>query len=359
MNQRIPVSVLGATGVVGQRFVAHLSRHPWFEIEHLVASDRSAGKRFADACSWRVPGAEPYGGLSDANMETCDPARVRSRIVFSALDAGAAREIEPAFAKAGALVFSNASAFRMEPDVPLLVPEVNASHLALLDVQRRRRGWSGAIVCNPNCTAAVLVTALAPLHERFGVESVLVATMQALSGAGYPGVASLDALGNVVPHIGGEEDKVEAETAKLLGRFEEGPGADTGRVEPAPIQVSAMCHRVAVVDGHSEAVSVRLRGAPGPDAVREALATWRAEPQLRSLPTAPKRPVVLHTAEDRPQPRLDVERDLGMAVHVGRIRVCPILGIKLFVLGHNLERGAAGASVLNAELCHARGMLAT
>jgi aspartate-semialdehyde dehydrogenase len=199
----------------------------------------------------------------------------------------------------------------------------------------------------------VLVTALAPLHERFGVESVLVATMQALSGAGYPGVASLDALGNVVPHIGGEEDKVEAETAKLLGRFVE------GGVEPAPIQVSAMCHRVAVIDGHSEAVSVRLRGAPGPDAVREALATWRAEPQLRSLPTAPKRPIVLHTAEDRPQPRLDVERDLGMAVHVGRIRACPILGIKLFVLGHNLERGAAGASVLNAELCHARGMLAT
>jgi aspartate-semialdehyde dehydrogenase len=351
MSQRIPVSVLGATGVVGQRFVAHLSSHPWFEIEHLAASDRSAGKRFAEACSWRVPAAEPYGGLPDQVVEPCDPARVRSRIVFSALDASVARELEPAFAKAGALVFSNASAFRMEPDVPLLVPEVNGDHLALLEGQRRRRGWSGAIVCNPNCTAAVLVTALAPLHQRFGVEAVLVTTMQAVSGAGYPGVSSLDALGNVVPFIGGEEEKVEAETAKLLGRFE------SDRVVAAPLTVSALCHRVPVIDGHSEAVSVRLRGAPGPDAVREALATWRAEPQLRGLPTAPKRPVVLHSAEDRPQPRLDVERELGMAVHVGRVRTCPILGIKLFVLGHNLERGAAGASVLNAELCHARGML--
>jgi aspartate-semialdehyde dehydrogenase len=353
MNPRIPVSVLGATGVVGQRFVARLAKHPWFELEGLAASDRSAGKRYADACSWRVPAAEPYGGLADATVVACTPESVRSRVVFSALDAAVAREVEPEFARAGALVFSNASAFRMESDVPLLVPEVNGDHLALLDVQRRRRGWRGAIVCNPNCTAAVLVTALAPLHARFGIEALVVATMQAVSGAGYPGVASLDALGNVVPYIGGEEDKVEAETAKLLGR------CSGDAVAPAPIAVSAMCHRVAVVDGHGEAVSLRLRGAPGPDAVREALATWRAEPQLRELPTAPRRPVVLHTADDRPQPRLDVERERGMAVHVGRVRACPILGIKMFVLGHNLERGAAGASVLNAELCHARGLLAT
>ncbi len=351
VRSRIPVTVLGATGVVGQRFVARLADHPWFELAHLAASERSSGKSFGQACAWRVSGARPYGGLESRALVDCSPAAASSPIVFSALDAGAAREIEPAFARAGALVFSNASAFRMETDVPLLVPEVNAEHLELLAFQRARRGWRGAIVCNPNCTTAILVSALAPLERAFGIEALVVASMQAVSGAGHPGVASLDALGNVVPFIRGEEPKVEEETCKLLGRMR------GDAIEPAAIAVSAQCHRVAVVDGHSEAVSLRLRGAPSPDAVREVLEQWRAEPQERRLPTAPLPPLVLHSSEDRPQPRLDVDRDGGMAVHVGRVRVCPVLGVKFFVLGHNLERGAAGASVLNAELALARGLV--
>ncbi|MCC7013576.1 MAG: aspartate-semialdehyde dehydrogenase [Planctomycetes bacterium] len=352
MPTKIPVTVLGATGVVGQRFVARLAQHPWFELVHLAASERSVGKRYSEACTWRVPGGQPFAGCGERELRACDES-VATRVVFSALDAPVARELEPRFARAGALVFSNASAFRMEADVPLLVPEVNADSLQLLEVQRERRGWSGAIVCNPNCTAAVLVTALQPLHERFGVEDVLMTSMQAVSGAGYPGVASLDALGNVVPFIRDEEHKVELELAKMLGRMR-------GRaVEPAALRVSALCHRVPVLDGHSESVALRLSGAPSCAAVSEALATWRAEPQLRGLPSAPPHPVVVHTAEDRPQPRLDVERDAGMSVHVGRIRPCAILGLKMFVLGHNLERGAAGGSVLNAELLLARGMLAS
>jgi aspartate-semialdehyde dehydrogenase len=349
MPKRIPVTILGATGVVGQRFAARLARHPWFEVARLAASDRSAGKRYADACAWRA-GGEPYAGLGEQVVRACD-LESASPLVFSALDAPVAREIEPLFANAGSIVFSNASAFRMEEDVPLLVPEVNAAHLELLELQRKRRGWSGAIVCNPNCTSAVLATALAPLHERFGVQDVFMVSMQALSGAGYPGVASLDALGNVVPFIRGEEEKVEAELAKMLGAL------SSARVAPAAISVSAMCHRVPVVDGHSEAVSVRLRGSPSPEEVEAVLGSWRSEPQLRALPTAPPMPVVVHRAEDRPQPRHDVDQGGGMSVHVGRVRRCALLGIKMFVLGNNLERGAAGASVLNAELMHARGML--
>lgn len=352
MHRRIPVTVLGATGVVGQRFVARLSRHPWFELAHLAASQRSAGKTFASSCSWRVAGVESYAGMAGRTIAECSPERAFAPVVFSALDASAAAEVEPLFARAGAIVFSNASAFRMEDDVPLLVPEVNPEHLALLATQRARRGWSGAIICNPNCTSAVLVSALAPLERAFGIEAVLMASMQAVSGAGYPGVASLDALGNVVPFIRGEESKVEEETRKLLGRV------IAGRIEPAACAVSAQCHRVPVLDGHSEAVSLRLRGAPSVASVRAALESWRSEPQELSLPSAPPRPVIVHGAEDRPQPRLDVEDGGGMAVHVGRVRPCPVLGHKFFLLGHNLERGAAGASVLNAELVVARGMLA-
>jgi aspartate-semialdehyde dehydrogenase len=271
--------------------------------------------------------------------------------VFSALDADAARTIEPAFAAKGAWVFTNASAFRMDPTVPLLIPEVNADHLGVVETQRKTRGWRGAIVANPNCTATVLVTALAPLHAAFGVEAVFMASMQAVSGAGYPGVASLDILGNVIPFIKSEEGKVEEETAKMLGRFE------SGAIRPAPITVSALCHRVPVLDGHSEAVSVRLRGSPGPAAGREAFAAFRGEPQKLRLPSAPAAPIRLHDADDRPQVRLNVDEDGGMAVHVGRVRECSILGIKFFLVGHNAERGAAGASVLNAELAHARKLV--
>ncbi len=274
-----------------------------------------------------------------------DAASIAEPIVFSALDSGPAREIEPALARAGAWVFSNASAFRMESDVPLLVPEVNGEHLALIEGQRARRGWPGAIVCNPNCTATVLVMALAPLQAAFGIEAVLMTSMQAASGAGYPGVPSLDILGNVIPFIAGEEEKVEAETRKMLD---------------AEIPVSALCNRVPVVDGHSEAVSVRLRGNPSLHDVRRALAAWRPVIADLGLPSAPPSPLRLHEQDNRPQPRLDLAEDWsaqsGMTVHVGRVRACSVLGLKLNVLGHNAERGAAGGSVLNAELALASGL---
>ena len=351
IRTRIPVAVLGATGAVGQRFVARLARHPWFELTELVASDRSAGRRYDEACAWRLPSLPAYGGLGAREVLPCRADALRSKVVFSALDASVAAEIEPQLARAGALVFSNASSYRMERDVPLLVPEVNPEHLALLDVQRRARGWSGGIVCNPNCTTAVLVMALAPLERRFGISRAFVATMQAVSGAGYPGVPSLDALGNVVPFIRGEEEKVEAEVRKILGAF-------VGEsIAPAELVASALCHRVPVIDGHSEAVSLELRGQPSLESVRAALEGWRGVPQELELPSAPAAPLVIHSTDDRPQPRLDVDRDDGMSVHVGRIRPCPLFGTKLFLLGNNVERGAAGASVLNAELCHARGLL--
>jgi aspartate-semialdehyde dehydrogenase len=239
----------------------------------------------------------------------------------------------------------------MEPDVPLLIPEVNAAHLGLVEGQRKRREWRGAIVANPNCTATVLALALAPLEAAFGIEKVVMTSMQAASGAGYPGVASLDILGNVFPFIRSEEGKVEEETPKLLGKLE------AGTIRPAPMVLSALCHRVAVVDGHTEAVSIALRGSPGPASVREVFAQFRGATERLSLPSAPPAPIRLHDAEDRPQVRLDVEEDGGMAVHVGRIRECKVLGLKFLLLGHNAERGAAGASVLNAELAYAKGLL--
>lgn len=347
---RIPVTVLGATGVVGQRFVRRLAEHPLFEIAHLAASGRSAGKTYGEACEWRLDG-EPHGGLQDRRLAAASPDEAFSPMVFSALDADAAQELEPAYARAGALVFSNASAFRMETDVPLLVPEVNPEHLGLLKTQRARRYWSGGILTNPNCTTTVLVMALAPLHAAFGVEAVLMTSLQAASGAGYPGVSSLDLMGNVIPFIPGEEPKVEAETAKLLGRYR------GGRVEEAALAVSALCHRVPVLEGHTEAVSVRLKGDPSPERVREALLDWSPEPQRLGLPSAPLVPIRLHEASNRPQVRRDVEADGGMSVHVGRIRRCPVLGVKFSLLGHNTERGAAGGSVLNAELALSRGVL--
>ncbi|WP_026852400.1 aspartate-semialdehyde dehydrogenase [Geothrix fermentans] len=350
MTAKIPVTVLGATGVVGQRFVRRLANHPLFRVEHLAASERSAGKRYRDACAWRLDG-EPYGGLGDQVMAEGTPEFALSPVVFSALDTGPAKELEPEFARAGSMVFSNAAAFRMSPEVPLLVPEVNADHLGLLDLQRHHHGWSGGIVTNANCTSTVLVMALAPLHRAFGIEAVMMTSMQAISGAGYPGVASLDILGNVIPFIRNEEPKVEEETPKMLGRF-------TGKeVELAPMLVSAMCHRVPVIEGHTEAVSVKLKGNPSLDAVREAWETWRPEPQQLKLHSAPPVPIHVHTLEDRPQVRRDVEKDEGMSVHVGRLRPCPILGVKFSLLGHNTERGAAGGSILNAELAHAKGYL--
>lgn len=347
---RIPVTILGATGVVGQRFVRRLVDHPLFEIQHLAASDRSAGKSYEDACAWRLDGL-PYAGLGGQTLRGANPKEALSKVVFSALDSGPAKEIEPLFAAAGALVFSNASAFRMAADVPLLVPEANADHMSLLETQRRARGWKGGIVCNPNCTATVLVMGLAPLHRAFGVERAFMTSMQAVSGAGYPGVPSLDILGNVVPFIRNEEEKVEEETPKMLGRL-----AD-GAIEAAPMQVSALCYRVPVVEGHTEAVSVSLRGRPTPAQVEEVFRAWRGDSRVSGLHSAPEVPIRVHTVVDRPQVRLDVEKDGGMSVHVGRIRPCSLLGVKFALLGHNTERGAAGASVLNAELAQALGYL--
>ena len=348
--RRIDVAVIGATGVVGQRFVRRLARHPHFRLVQIAASERSAGKMYGEACAWRLDG-ESFAGLGREQLLPCTPQAVTAPVVFSALDAGPALEIEPQLAAAGAIVFSNASAFRMEADVPLLVPEVNPEHLALLQAQRAARAWKGGIITNPNCTTTVLVMALKPLDVAFGVEAVHMVSMQAVSGAGYPGVASLDILGNVVPHIRGEELKVEAETVKLLGTLR---GA---AVVPLAAAVSASCHRVPVVEGHTLAVSVRLKGNPSPAAVAMALAEWTPEPQRLGLTSAPPRALVLHAADDRPQPRLDVEADAGMSVHVGRIRPCALLGIKMCVLGHNTERGAAGGSLLNAELAMARGFI--
>ncbi len=344
---KIPVTILGATGVVGQRFVRRLANHPLLQIVHLAASERSTGKRYGEACAWRL-GGEPWAGFADRVLTPCHPDQAFAPIVFSALDTEPARELEPAFASAGALVFSNASAFRMASDVPLLIPEVNAAHLALLKTQRSGRGWRGGIVCNPNCTVTMLALALAPLQRAFGIEAVLMTSLQAVSGAGYPGVPSLDILGNVVPFIRGEEAKVEEELPKLLGTFTK------DALTPGAFSVSALCHRVPVVDGHTEAVSVRLRGNPSPQAVREVFAAWTLEPRL---PSSPEVLIRLHDAEDRPQPRLDVEADGGLSLHIGRIRPCPVLGLKFSLLGHNTERGAAAASILNAELAMAEGLL--
>jgi aspartate-semialdehyde dehydrogenase len=350
MTSKIPVTILGSTGMVGQRFVERLVEHPRFEIRYLAASERSTGQSYGEAAAWRLT-SRPYGGLAERPLVPADPEHALCPVVFSALDTGPAREIEPAFAAAGSMVFSNASAFRMAEDVPLLVPEVNADHLDLIEVQRRQRGTRGAIVCNPNCTATMLVMALAPLEHAFGIDAVMMSSMQALSGAGYPGVASLDIQGNVIPFIGGEEEKVEEETPKILGKLR------GGQIEPAKLKMSAMCHRVGVVDGHTEAVSVSLRGSPGPAQVLEAMQAWHPLPQQLKLHSAPERPLRLHSVENRPQPRLDVERDGGMSVHVGRVRRCPLLGIKFTVLGHNTQRGAAGASILNAELALQKEML--
>jgi len=350
MTDRIDASVLGATGVVGQRFVRRLAAHPWFRLQHLAASERNQGKRYRDACTWRL-GGEPFAGFGEQVLVAANPEEAGASVVFSALDSTAAREIEPRFAQAGSLVFSNASAFRMQDDVPLLAAEVNADHLELLAVQRERRGWSGGIVTNPNCSATILVVALAALERAFGIEAVLFATMQAVSGAGYPGVSSLDILANVVPFIPNEEEKSQREIKKMLGSLRE------GRIEPKAMAASAMCQRVAVIDGHCEAVSVRIQGDPEPAQVARALGAFRSQPQELGLPSAPERPIVVHEDPFRPQPRLDADSWGGMCVHVGRVRKCELLGVKFFLLGHNSERGAAGASVLNAELARAWGFL--
>jgi len=348
MRKRIEVGVLGATGMVGQQFINQLAGHPWFELTWLAASERSEGRRYADAAPWRLETPIPEG-IAGRTVEPATPG-AGPRLVFSALDADVAGELERAFAEAGHVVVSNARNHRMDPTVPLLVPEVNSEHLALLRTQARPRGGKGAIVTNPNCSTVVLTMALAPLRP-FGLRSCLVSTMQAVSGAGYPGVASLDVLGNVIPFISGEEEKIETETRKILGSL----AGDS--VEPHPVRVSAHTNRVPVVDGHTETVSVALEGKPSFAELRAALEDFAGAPQRLGLPSAPERPILYLDQPNRPQPRFDAGRGRGMTVSVGRLRPCPVLDWKFVALGHNTIRGAAGAAVLNAELMQAEGLL--
>ena len=342
----IEVGVLGATGMVGQQFVSRLSRHPWFRCTWLAASERSEGKAYKTVAPWKLNSPIP-GASAERIVEACVPGR-GPKVVFSGLDASVAGDIESKFAAAGHIVVSNARNFRMDPVVPLLIPEINPDHLKLISEQRRVKGWTGAIVTNPNCSTIVLAMALAPLRQ-FNIRSVIVSTMQAVSGAGYPGVPSLDILGNVIPFIGGEEEKMETETLKILG-------GDGGR-SPYPAVVSAHTNRVAVIDGHTMTVSVAFTKKPTLDAIKEALRTFAGKPQELWLPSAPQPPLVVNDAPDRPQPRLDADLGGGMAITIGRVRECPVLHAKFVALGHNTIRGAAGAAILNAELMHAEGML--
>jgi aspartate-semialdehyde dehydrogenase len=340
VNEKIPVAILGATGAVGQKFVTLLADHPWFEIAALAASERSAGKRYGEAVRW--VDAKPLPPHVAA-MEVLEAAPgIPGVIAFSGMDASVAGPIEAAFAKAGAAVVTNTRNYRMEADVPLLIPEVNSESLSLLPNQQKSRGWKGYIVANPNCSTVVLAMALAPLHKAFGVDRVFVATMQAASGAGYPGVPSLDLLGNVIPRVDGEEEKMERETQKILN---------------AKIAMSVHTNRVAVVDGHTESISVGFKTAVTPEAATQVITQFRGPADLERLPTAPCPPIVISQAPDRPQPRLDAGLGNGMQISVGRIRPCPILHLRFTALGHNTIRGAAGAAVLNAELLVARSLL--
>jgi aspartate-semialdehyde dehydrogenase len=347
-DNRIPVGILGATGMVGQQFVKFLQNHPWFEIAWMGASDRSAGKPYREATSWRLDGAMP-AGVWNLEVQECKPANA-PRLVFSSMDASVATEIEQDFAKAGHVVVSNSRNHRMEPDVPLLIPDVNPDHLKIIPHQQRVRGWKGQIATNPNCSTVVLAMALGPL-KQFGITRVVATTMQAISGAGYPGVASMDINANVIPFIGGEEEKMQQETQKILGDF----AGDSLR--PLNARVSAHCNRVPVVDGHTVTVSVEFERKPSKDEIIRAMVNHRSVPQERKLPSAPAQPIIYMEENDRPQPRRDVERERGMAVFVGRMRECPVLDYKFVALGHNTIRGAAGAAVLNAELMYSEGLL--
>jgi aspartate-semialdehyde dehydrogenase len=349
MPGKTPVGVLGATGAVGQKFVTLLEHHPWFELTEIAASDRSAGKGYKDAAVWRQYKPIPES-LKNRIVKPCEPA-LDCRVVFSGLDSSVAGEIEENFARAGYIVLSNSKNHRMDEDVPLLVPEVNADHLAIIKAQRERRAWSGAIVTNPNCSTIGLVMALAPLHRAFGVKRVIVTTMQALSGAGYPGHSAIDMLGNVIPFIGGEEEKVETEPLKIMGALE------GDRIRFAECRISAHTNRVFVEDGHMECVSAELERKASPGEVARVLADFSSLPQELKLPSAPEHPVIVSETDDRPQPRFDRDAGRGMSAVVGRIRECAVFDIRFVVLSHNTIRGAAGAAILNAELMKAKELI--
>ena len=350
--KKLEVGILGATGMVGQRFVSLLENHPWFEVAWLGASDKSAGKKYVDACHWRLrePMPEKARHLSVHECQADHAGRI-PQLVFASLDSKVAGEVEKAFAQAGHVVVSNSSNHRMDADVPLLIPEVNPDHLALVRTQGHGRGWKGMIVTNPNCTTVGLAMSLAPLDRAFGLEKVMMTSMQAVSGAGYPGVPTLDIMCNVIPYISGEEEKVERETQKLLGKL-----AD-GRVRPGEFAVSAQCNRVFVEDGHTESISVSLQSKAAVEDLVKVWRAFRALPQERGLPSAPKHPIVVRDERDRPQPKFDVATENGMATVIGRVRPCPVLQFKYTALSHNTIRGAAGAALLNAELMKSEGYL--
>lgn len=348
-SRKFRVGILGATGMVGQRFIQLLADHPQFEVTAVAASDRSQGKAYGDACSWRLLGEMPSSVRSLQVQAPAPP--LDCDLVFSSLPGDIARETEGSFAAAGYPVISNSSAYRMDADVPLLIPEVNHPHLGLLSRQRQQNSSGGFIVTNPNCSAIMLALAFAPLHAAFGISAVAVTTLQALSGAGYPGVASLDILDNVLPYIPSEEEKIAEETTKILGHF----AGD--RIEPAPMVVSAQCHRVNVADGHMGAVRVKLSRDAGLSELRDVLASFRSLPQELGLHSAPPTPIVVRDEPDRPQPKLDRDAGQGMTVTVGRLMPDSVLDYRFVVLSHNTIRGAAGAAVLNAELLIALGHL--
>lgn len=349
-RHRHRVAVLGATGAVGQAFIRRLANHPWFELAELAASERSAGKCYGEAARWI--GAEPLPPhIARMTVLPCDPSRVTADVVFSALDSAAAEDAEPAFARAGKMVLTNAKNYRMPADVPLVIAEVNPSHLDVLAAQRANRGWTGGIVANGNCSAIVCTLPLAPIHQRFGITKVIAVTMQAISGAGYPGVPSLDILGNVIPYIADEEPKIESEIQKFLGT------ANASAITSAPFPVSAHANRVAVETGHTVCLSVGLETKASAAEVARAIADWRGAEDVGQLPTAPERPLVITDEPDKPQPRRQAGTGNGMSVVVGRVRPDPILDVKLVAMGDNIIRGAAGASVLNAELMVHRGLI--
>src|SRR6266849_323957 len=349
MTAKLPIGILGATGIVGQRFVQMLEHHPWCEGAWLAASDRSEGRLYAEAARWKLKTSIP-SRVAEMRVSPATPDGA-PKVIFAALDASIAAEMEPRFASAGCAVVTNSSALRMQSDVPLVIPEVNHDHIKLLECQAWRKKSGGFVVTNPNCSAIGLVLALAPLEHAFGLDTVMAVTMQAVSGAGYPGVASLDILGNVIPYIPNEEEKMEEETHKLLGTLN-GAG-----IIPAPFKMSAQCNRVAVEDGHTESVSLKFKNKAEADEILEAWAEFRSLPQERSLPSAPAIPVQYMDSKDRPQPRFDVESGNGMTTTVGRLRPCGVLDWKFTVLSHNTIRGAAGAALLNAELLKDQGYL--
>jgi aspartate-semialdehyde dehydrogenase len=349
-NRKMRVAILGATGVVGQRFVQLLADHPQFEIAALAASGRSQGKTYAEACTWRLQGEMPARVKQIVVQSPAPP--LDCDFVFSSLPGEIAGEAEESFALAGFPVITNSSPHRMDPDVPLLIPEVNPAHLELISPQRLSRGYDrGYIVTNPNCSTIVIAMALAPLHREFGVESCIATTLQAISGAGYPGVASLDITDNVLPFIGGEEEKIESETVKILGHV------DGSAIKGAEMSVSAQCNRVNVIDGHLASIRVKLVQTAAIDEVRAALASFSSLPQELKLHSAPARPIIVRDEVDRPQPRQDRDAGNGMSVMVGRIKPDNVLDYSFVALGHNTIRGAAGAAILNAELLVALGQL--